>query len=339
MALSSPSRPGQNLATGDASANLLKVFAGEVLATFEQVNVMMGLTRVKSVGGGAVGWQFPIIGTSSTSYHTPGENVLTEGSHLKTISNTLRWIYADKNLISTIFIDKLDQLLNHWDTRGEYARELGRALAITVDKNLIGALHQATIDTDGNFGVASTGGFKVVDADAATNGVSFVDSLFRAKQALDERNVPESDRYAIMSPAQMRLLFTDGAGALSGSLQWVSRDFTNGQSTLNEGRIPRLAGFDLYVTNHIPTVDYNVASQPNQFAAAAANTYQVDITPGTDDIYAYVFQKEAVGTVKIADLMVESEYKIEYQGDVLVGKMSLGHGILRPECAGRIAKA
>ena len=41
-------------------------------------------------------------------------------------------------------------------------------------------------------------------------------------------------------------------------------------------------------------------------------------------------------TVKLLDLSVESEYKIEVQGTLLLGKYIMGHDILRPECAGLI---
>ena len=46
-----------------------------------------------------------------------------------------------------------------------------------------------------------------------------------------------------------------------------------------------------------------------------------------------VFHKSAVGTVKLKDLKMESEYDIRRQGTLMVGKLAYGHGILRPESA------
>ena len=46
-----------------------------------------------------------------------------------------------------------------------------------------------------------------------------------------------------------------------------------------------------------------------------------------------VFHKSAIGTVKLMDLGMESEYDIRRQGTLMVGKLALGHGILRPESA------
>lgn len=338
--VSALNRPGQVENAGDASALLLKVFAGEVLATFEESNVLMGITRTKTLSGGAVSWRFPVIGRASTSYHTPGDNILTDedgqaapAKYLKNIKQDERLIHADKLLTSSVFIDKLDTILNHFDARAEYARELGRALAVTVDKNLMRMLFKASQAAATITGL--NGGFEILDADANTNGPSFVDALFRAKQKMDETDVPKDGRYAVISPAQMRLLFTDGAGAITSSLQWINRDFAGGGSTgeFGSGRVPSLAGFTLVESNHVLTA--TDASTDNQYAAGAANDYTYTHVPA-ELIVATVFQRDAVATVKLADLSVESEYMINYQGDLLVAKMCLGHGILRPECAGLI---
>ena len=65
------------------------------------------------------------------------------------------------------------------------------------------------------------------------------------------------------------------------------------------------------------------------------NTYNVD----AQNVAAVVFHKSAIGTVKLMDLAMESEYDIRRQGTLMVGKMALGHGILRPESAALIKTA
>lgn len=346
-ALSPFPRPGQSNLAGDVEAMLMRVFAGEVLTQFVEKNQVMPRTRVKQVSGGALSWQFPVLGQTTTAYHEPGENLLTDtdaggGAYLKTIAAAQRLIFADRRLTSTVFVDKLDMLLNHWDARGEYSREMGNALARAVDKNLIGVLYNATqaaatITTGGAFG-----GFEVIDADGDTNAASFVDSIFNAKLQLDLRSVPAEGRTLLVPPAQMKLLFSSG-GAVTAA-QWVDADF-NGtpNGNLREGKIMRLAGFDIIETIHITqTGSYTPPSgaSANKYGAGTGNTNVYNYTVGAnEDIWALAFHRDAVGTVKLEDLTVESEYKIEYQGDVIVAKMVLGHGILRPECAGVIRKA
>jgi hypothetical protein len=48
---------------------------------------------------------------------------------------------------------------------------------------------------------------------------------------------------------------------------------------------------------------------------------------------------QAMGTVKLMDLSSEMEYDIRRQGTLMVSKMAVGHGILRPECIYEIKKA
>jgi hypothetical protein len=43
------------------------------------------------------------------------------------------------------------------------------------------------------------------------------------------------------------------------------------------------------------------------------------------------FQTEAVGTVKLLDLSMESEYVMERLGTLLLARYAMGHGILREE--------
>ena len=45
-----------------------------------------------------------------------------------------------------------------------------------------------------------------------------------------------------------------------------------------------------------------------------------------------VFQSEAVGTVKLMDLSLESEYIMERMGTLMLAKYAMGHGVLREEC-------
>ena len=54
MANATPTRLGQNLATGDANALFLKIFSGEVLSAFGRENQMMNMTTVRNIQQGSV---------------------------------------------------------------------------------------------------------------------------------------------------------------------------------------------------------------------------------------------------------------------------------------------
>ena len=42
---------------------------------------------------------------------------------------------------------------------------------------------------------------------------------------------------------------------------------------------------------------------------------------------------EAVGTLKLMDLAMETERDVRRQEDFMVAKLAVGHGVLRPELA------
>ena len=314
MANATVSRLGQVNASGDANALFLKVFSGEVLATFQRENQMLNMTSVRQISSGKSA-QFPVIGTTSSGYHTPGNEIT--GSSIKHAEKTIN---IDDLLISSAFLSNLDEAKNHYDVRSIYTAEMGRALANTVDQNLLqlavlGARGSATI-TGGN------GGKVVTDADADTNADSLIASIFECAQALDEKDVPSTDRFCIVKPAVYYKLVQND--------KILNRDFGGQNGVFSDGTVIKVAGINIVKANTAVSAFAN-ASQ----VTGTNNTYHGNFSTTV----ATVFHKSAIGTVKLMDLGMESEYDIRRQGNLMVAKMALGHGILRPESACEIKKS
>ena len=109
MANATVSQLGQVNASGDANALFLKVFSGEVLATFMRENKMLGMTSVRSISSGKSA-TFPVIGTTSASYHTVGNEITgTQVKHNEKIIN------IDDLLLSSAFLSNLEEAKNHYD--------------------------------------------------------------------------------------------------------------------------------------------------------------------------------------------------------------------------------
>ena len=193
-----------SLPDGGTNELFLKVFAGEVLTTFEQNNTMLPLTRVRSIASGKSA-QFPVTGVAAARYHTPGESVYTDqdtpgsGSdrdYLSSINHAERVIFIDDLLISGAFIANLDEAKNHYDVRSIYSTEIGRQLAYTADQNLIRTViagARATADRFGGTAAEYLGA--QVDHSASTGsnaGDKLVDALFEVAQKMDEKNVPST---------------------------------------------------------------------------------------------------------------------------------------------------
>jgi hypothetical protein len=314
MANATVSRLGQVNTSGDVNALFLKVFSGEVLATFQRENQMLGMTSVRQIASGKSA-QFPVIGTTSSGYHTPGNEIT--GSSIKHAEKT---ITIDDLLLSSAFLSNLDEAKNHYDVRSTYTAEMGRALANTVDQNLLqlsvlAARASATI-TGGN------GGKVVTDADADTNADSLIASIFECAQALDEKDVPSTDRFCIVKPAVYYKLVQND--------KILNRDFGGQNGVFSDGTVIKVAGINIVKANTAVNAFANVSQ-----VTGTNNTYHGNFSTTV----ATVFHKSAIGTVKLMDLGMESEYDIRRQGNLMVAKMALGHGILRPESACEIKKS
>jgi len=148
-------------------------------------------------------------------------------------------------------------------------------------------------------------------------------ALFESARLLDEKDVPSSDRYAIITPAMYYELINSD-NIITGSV--INKDI-GGQGSIATGTITQLAGINILVSNHLPSADEDSVGTPNRWQGQTGNDYQLDFT----HVAGIVFQKGGFGTLKLQDLTMESEYLIARQGNLFVAKYSMGHGPLRPE--------
>jgi hypothetical protein len=311
----STSRPGQINQTGGSKANdealFLKVFAGEVLTAFEQTNVTLDKHLVRTIASGKSA-QFPVTGRIGAGYHVPG--TLLTGQK---VNHNEKTINIDGLLVSDSFIASIDEAMNHYDYRSIYSTESGRKLAKEWDINvfceLILAARATKALTDGADGTIVTDA-NLGSATPATKADALYKAIFAAAQAMDEKDVPETDRYCALKPAEYYCLVN---AVQSGGFSSIHKDY-GGTGSISQGKILELAGIQIVKSNNVPTTDLTART----YHGVNANT-----TKGV------VWQKDAVGTVKLLDLATESDYLIQAQGTLMVAKYAIGHGILRCECA------
>lgn len=318
MANITPSRFGAvDAQGGDKLALFLKVFSGEILKAFEEVCVTEGKVMTRTISSGKSA-QFPATWKATASYHTPGNELTGQA-----IYHNERVINIDGLLTSSVFIASIDEAMNHYDVRSEYARQLGFALANKKDRHLLqlmimAARAAATIS-------GGDGGTELVNADYDTSANTLVSGLFDAAVALDEKHVPDNgERFAYFpSDAYHMLVQSDRA---------VNRDWNAQESngSYKSGKIAEISGIQIIKSQHVPTTDISANGD------AAENNDYFDNFENTVGVVA---AKGAVGTVKLLDLAFEQEYEVRRQGTLMVAKYAMGHGILRPECAVELAVA
>ena len=317
MANATPTRLGQNLATGDANALFLRIFSGEVLSAFGRENQMMNMTSVRNIQSGKSS-SFPVTGKIQAEYHSAGNEIL--GSSVK---QTEKIINIDDMLIASTFVAEVDELRNHFDVRSIFSNEMGRALAKKVDKHLLQLVVKAS-RSSANISGETGAGTEIVDADADTNMDSLIASVFEAIQKLDENDVPSNDRFMVVTP--------DIYYKLANVDKLVSRDFSANNGDFGKGSVVAIGG--------VPVIKSNTAVESYVNSATDSATGQNnDYLVNASDVVATIFQRGAIGTVKRKDLTLESTYDPRRMGTLMTARMMVGHNILRPECAVSINKS
>lgn len=305
MSNATVSRIGQVNGANATDALFLKLFAGEVITQFEEKNIMMGLHQVRTINNGKSA-SFPVMGTASAAYHSVGEEIL--GGSVK---HAEKIIAVDDLLVAPAFISNIDEAKNHYDVRATYTSELGNALANTFDKNALRMVVQAARGTETITGTGKAG-LQISKANYTTTA-NIIAALFEAAEEMDSKDIPSDGRVAVVSPAIYYKMAQDTT--------IMNKDW-GGAGVYADAKVIRVAGIAIVMSNHLPTGAQNATAGEN-------NTYHGDFTKTK----AVVFHASAIGTVKLMDLALESEYDIRRQGTLFVAKYAMGSGVLRPECA------
>ena len=173
---------------------------------------------------------------------------------------------------------------------------------------------------------------------------------------MDIANVPSDNAVVVLPPAQYYALMdvTDGS-----KLTYMNQDF-GGNGSIASGMVPSIAGIPVIMSNHAdvtklytnfttgdPAEGTTIDNQPLANTAGSGRTTHYDLPTAAVDgrdmvaeaakFRGFVFTPEAVATVKLLDLGMESEYQINRQGTLMVAKYAMGHNVLRPaSCIGLV---
>ncbi len=308
---------GHANAAGSDRALHLRVWSGEVLTSFEKTTVMRSLVTTRRITSGKSA-TFPILGRAKAVNHLPGENLLTESTGATYLSEILaneRLINIDNTLISAVLVNDLDEAMSHYEVRAPFTSELGRALANQFDIDAMGMLHatasQASLLTGADLDPVGT---VLTIATGEPTGALWAGMFWDAASAMDVASVPRENRYFLCPPqTYYSLINTDEIQA------FINKDFA-GMGSLPGGQLPKVAGFTIIRTEQYPITDLGAQRSGTQ------NDYSTDMA-----LALGTFGHEtAIGQVQLLDTTVQAEYKIEYQGNLVVARYASGIGTLRP---------
>ena len=138
----------------------------------------------------------------------------------------------------------------------------------------------------------------------------------------------------------MPIYVTNHLGYYSSGTTWVSNLWT--QASSNAALVAaRPSGHkDGAATAPAPLADNVGSGRESQYGVPAGDNTD-DFASGDNqyisnvamEVRALVMTQDAVATVKLMDMSVESEYQINRQGTLVVSKYAMGHNVLRPAAA------
>lgn len=297
---------------GDDLALFLKVFGGEVIAAHDRSTQFSDKHTVKRITSGKSA-QFPLSGrmASANKYLARGESVTQS-----VVPFGEETISIDGQLYESTLLTRQDEAFTHFDARQVHSKQLGEALAQYKDTTVAQVGIMAARAANKVSGLP--GGGSVVNASAKTDGNELFNSLFAARQTLDEKDVNDQ-AYAYLLPIQYYMLLQ--------AEKLVNRDLiSRPNGGLDTGTVEMIAGLDIVKTNNLPQT--NVIGTIN-------NKYDVDAT----NVASLVMTREAVGTVQLQDIITDISWENAYQAYLTVASMMCGHGVLRPECAVEVVTA
>ena len=275
--------------------------------------------------------QFPVLGRFTAKHYAPGKFIEGQGN----MEQNEVVIRIDDYLTAAADVYDLDQAKAHYDYRAQYSIELGEALARAYDARIarlltIGA-RTSTGDLTANKPSASEAPFRTgtrVDLNKATpTADDLVASVFSAAEALDKKDVSNDARVLVCDPASYYTLIQSSRAV---NFDW-NQQGTNG--SYKEGQIVKLAGFSIFMSNHI--AQGNVSSAPAQEQGYVFNGSVTKSNVDMSQTKMLAFQRNAVACVALKDIamsMTGNDYQVTYNATKIKGQYAIGAGVLRPEC-------
>lgn len=344
MANAVPSRIGQSLGTGATDALWLDVFGGEVLTAFETAVKFKDKIRTRTISEGRSA-KFPAMYRAVGQYHTPGTEITGQG-----ILHTDITLTVDDLLIAPAEIAQIDELKNHYDVRGPYAGELGRALALIYDRIASMCILKSARAAELFTGDGGGGSVQESDisgsADFTTSGADLWAAFGKSVQVLDEKDVPVDSIpvYGSVLPAQFYLMAQNQLN--------TDKDFGGGGS-VKENTLTNAYGVNVFKSNALlfgkDVTTYNAGSNADGLVGKPNDPkyglplnfpakYQADLTGSTGPV-GLVWTDAAAGMLQLMGLQMETEWNARRQVTFMLAKMACGGGPLRSKCAVEIKKS
>lgn len=349
MGVSNAIYMGANAALANPGARdlWLPVYAGEVLTRFNEIVFVASMVKYRTITSGFES-KFPRLSGIGAERHARGTKLMGLDSPSTEVTISL----DSRPLVSHFRIDDIDEMLAHYESRSEYAKQAAQALVEAQDSYALRLLINASRTTapgsvfpgggsDGNGAPFSSNALPSTPTAAwtADNVGVFLQLLDDISLYWDENRVPFGRRQVIVTPRAWHAIKSFGVPKSAAQLAagytplFHATDGTYGANpnpALMQAQMPDFSvpliynGWSIYRSNLLPQTDLSNDDEPK---------YQGDFTR----VRGIAFQEEAIGLLTLFNVTTEIERDVSRQDWLFVTKMMGGGGTVRPEAAAEIA--
>lgn len=257
---------------------LPEIYSKKVQIAFRKSSVCRAITNTDYMGE---------ISSFGDTVNIIKEPSITVSTYYRSLADLTATVLSDQELILTIDqanyfefqIDDLEKRFSHVNWQSLAADNAGYQLKDTMDAEIISTMvsgasssspdHVLGADGSGTaVALATNDGTVPLATGHGTNDTDPLDVMARMARLLDEQNVPSDNRWFLASPAWYEDL------ALTSS-KLLSTDYNSGASSLRNGLVVsgKVRGFELYVTNNMPSTSYatSVIMAGHRSAVASAD--------------------------------------------------------------------
>jgi hypothetical protein len=335
MSNATPSFGAQKLGAGATDALNLTQYAGEVLEAFESKRIMRDLIRTRSISG-AKSAQFPAFFKAYAGLHVPGTELTGKDIQKNEVTVTV-----DGLLIHDVYVDRIDEMLLHYDLRGPYARAQGEGIARVYDVMCSQLVAAAAYGTE--IFTGDGGGRQVTESgtqDFTTSGTDLIDALNAAKLGAEQADVDVDNLNAIFLPLQWSLIANSDKN-INSDYQGDGSVRSQVLRTISDIRVHKsnsfLFGKDVTPYDAGTNADGLVGhpTDPRRLPATLAAKYHRDMA----NVVGLVFTDEAAAMLHVLDMNTEATWDARRRATLLVAEMAAGGDVLRAKCATALVKS
>jgi hypothetical protein len=202
-----------------------------------------------------------------------------------------------------------------------FTNDASMQMKITIDKDVLGGTFNGGSATNMGATAGKISGAYNLGTDTAPvalTAANILQMITSLSSVLDEANVPETDRWLILTPTERQLLMQSNLA----QAQFMG----DGQSILRNGRIGQIDRFTVYVSNLTPR-------------AAAAQNWTGGAAGGTAKRHAIIAGHKSAISFASQIAKVESLQNPNDFGNLVRGLNIYGYGVTQPDSLATLVAA